>query len=93
MNIIDNLVTRIENRRKETKNPCKSYASYQAADKAAQVMAEKAKQHFGVDEVRYIVFYNPSWGRYHVAFGLNELLAKGVGGYIGIFAEAGFHNF
>lgn len=94
MNIIKNLIERIEKMRCDSRNPVKSYKSYENAEKAAEKMLEEAKQEFDVPDCGYIIFYNPHWERYCVAFDLTGMLAKyHVGGFIGIFAVAGFISY
>jgi predicted ATPase len=92
MNIIDSLITRIEDYRATNKNPCKNYATGEAADKATSAMAKKAANHFAVDfrngqsEARYVVFYNEAWGRWVGAIDMSELCSRktSTGGYLGI---------
>jgi hypothetical protein len=67
MNIIKNLIQKIEERRKETKDPCKNYATYEAAENAAKKAAKEGAEHFGVNDINYLVFYNPWWERYCIA--------------------------
>lgn len=103
MNLTKHLVNKIENRLFETKNPCKLYKTEEAAEKAADKMAAQAAEHFGCKRpANYILLTINSVGkadfkgqRFAVAFDLNGLLARpeAHGGYVGIFAQAGFYNF
>jgi hypothetical protein len=91
MNIIESLIERIEDYRSTNKNPCKNYATEQAAEKATALMAQKAAVYFDaksrpdVRPARYVVFYNEAWGRWCGAIDMTELLHRrdSTGGYIG----------
>ena len=91
MNVIANLTARIEDYRKTNKNPCKSYATQAAAEKATAKMAQDAANYFDAQRrtdapsARYVVFYNEAWGRWVGAIDLTELLQRNtsVGGYLG----------
>lgn len=96
MNIIADLIERIEDYRKTNKNPCKNYATEAAAEKATKAAAEIAKAHLAAKDdhrpVRYVVFYVPAWGRWCGALDFSELLSrKGSGGYVG--CCPGFYSF
>lgn len=94
MNIVKNLIQKIEERRKETKEPCKNYATYEAAENAAKKAAKEGAEHFGVNDINYLVFYNPWWERYCVAFDLTAAMAKSsVGGYLPFLAQKGFYSY
>jgi hypothetical protein len=96
MNIIKNLTGRIEDRLTETKNPCKNYATEDAAEVATSKMATMAGKYFtkpGLYEANptwyqahYVVFYVPSWNRWVGAINLTELVnrSSSTGGYLGI---------
>jgi len=103
MNIIKSLTASIEDSRLENKNPCKNYATEEAAEKATAKMAQDAANYFsrhlvnGESEqarsARYVVFYVESWGRWVGCIDLTELLARSTstGGYLG-FCK-GFYSF
>ncbi|UGO51980.1 hypothetical protein PHOOPHIGHTERS_46 [Serratia phage vB_SmaS_PhooPhighters] len=93
-NIIEVITARIEDYRKDNKNPCKNYATKEAAEKATSKMASIAANHFGHEEqADYIVFYIEAWGRWVGAINMTALLSKGGGGYIGICSSKGFYSF
>ena len=91
MNIIDNLIARIEEYRATNKQPCKNYSTQAAAEKATAKMAQQAATYFdreGRDNApcaRYVVFFNEAWGRWVGAIDLTELLRRenSSGGYLG----------
>jgi hypothetical protein len=95
MNITETLIARIEDYRKTNKNPCKNYASYEAAEKAVKKASEKAGKYFDKNETpaRYIVLFVPAWGRWVGAMDYTELLNRKTaqGGYIG--AISGFYTY
>ena len=93
MNITADLIQRIEDYRKDNKFPCKNYASEAAAEKAANDMADKASKFYSIprDSVRYIVFFNPAWGRWCAAFESAPLLKNG--GYIGFIPQHNFYTY
>lgn len=90
-NIINELTARIEDYRKENKNPCKNYGSEAAAEKATAKMAQAAATYFdkqGRADARsadYVVFYVEAWGRWVGCINLSELLRRdtSTGGYLG----------
>ncbi len=92
MNIIDTLTARIEEYRSTNKNPCKSYKTQAAAEKATAAMAQKAANYFDrfnrddAPAARYVVFFNEAWGRWVGAIDMTELLRRenSTGGYLGI---------
>lgn len=104
-NIIKELEKRIEERRKETKNPCKSYATEEAAEKATLEMATKAAELYSwsyisggakvVTPAKYVVFYIESWGRWVGAIDMTGLMLHHdfAGGYVGTIADKGFFTF
>lgn len=93
-NIIETVTARIEEYRKENKNPCKNYATKEAAEKATAKMASIAACHFGHKEpADYLVFYIEPWGRWVGAVNMTTLLQRGGGGYIGICSSKGFYSF
>lgn len=91
-NIIDTLTARIEEYRKTNKNPCKNYATKEAAEKATAKMAQAAATYFDKEgradapSADYIVFYVEAWGRWVGCINLSELTrrANSTGGYLGI---------
>jgi len=93
MNIIENLIARIEEYRKTNKQPCKNYATQDAAEKATKAAAAKAGKIFDRNCIppRYVVFYNEAWGRWVGAMDYSEMMARKsyTGGYLG--AVAGFY--
>lgn len=99
MNIIKDLTARIEDYRKSNKNPCKSYSTEEAAEKATAEMAQVAADHFRKNHndttrpARYVVFYNAAWARWVGAIDLTELMGRSTstGGYLGICK--GFYTF
>lgn len=100
MNVIKDLIERIEKRRKETKNPCKSYATEAAAETVAETYAIQFAMHFAKVNVRarpcrYIVVYNAAWGRWVIGFDLTELMNRtdSTGGYLGIISDHGFYSY
>ena len=67
MNLIADLIARIEEYRATNKNPCKSYKTEKAAEKAAAEYAHKIAAYYGdnpdtLERPQYVVFYNPHWG-------------------------------
>lgn len=99
MNIIDSLIARIEEYRATNKNPCKNYATREAAEKATAKMAQEAATYYDKDDnkevrsARYLVFYIEPWGRWVGAIQLSELLNRknSTGGYLGFCT--GFYTF
>jgi predicted ATPase len=92
MNVTDTLTARIEDYRATNKNPCKSYATRAAAEKATAAMAQLAANYFDAQDrkdapsARYVVFYVEPWGRWVGAIDLTELLNRktSTGGYLGV---------
>jgi len=93
MNLITKLIERIEEYRTTNKKPCKSYASQATAEKAANTVAAEAAKYFLVKQVEYLVFYNPAWNRWCVAFDLGKILQAGAGGYVGFISDRGFYTY
>jgi hypothetical protein len=90
MNLIDSLTTRIEAYRATNKQPCKNYATREAAEKATAKMAQDAGVYFTrnaerASSARYVVFFVEPWGRWVGAIDLTELLGRSTstGGYLG----------
>lgn len=100
-NIIATITARIEEYRKDNKNPCKNYATEAAADKALAKIAKSAAVYFDKNgdfnarPANYIVFYIEAWGRWVGAVDLTGLLAREstTGGYVGFCAEKGFYTY
>lgn len=90
-NIIETLTARIEDYRKENKNPCKNYATKEAAEKATAKMALEAAAYFNhpdnlqFESAKYVVFYVEAWGRWVGCINLSELIRRSTstGGYLG----------
>lgn len=88
-NVIDSLISRIEDYRKTNQNPCKSYATKEAAEKATAAMARKAAKMLDknpdAQPASYLVFFNEAWGRWVGAIDLNQLITRQsfAGGYVG----------
>lgn len=95
MNIVNSLISRIEEYRATNKQPCKNYATEQAATKALAAAADRAGKHFDRDgrAARYVVFFVPAWNRWTGALDYSELFSRktSVGGYIG--AVPGFFTY
>lgn len=95
MNIIDTLTARIEKYRATNKQPCKNYATEEAAEKALKDAATRAGTYFDREAhpARYVVFYNKAWGRWVGAMDYTELFSRKTftGGYIG--AVKGFYTY
>lgn len=98
-NVVADLITRIEERRTETKNPCKHYSTEARAELVAERLSEEFATHFAIDKTqqpcRYVVAFNQAWGRWVVGFDLTELMARktSTGGYVGLTAQAGFFSY
>ena len=96
MNIIENLIERIEKRREETKQPCKNYATKEKAEKATKKLAKFCGVYFDVAEpARYVVFYNEAWGRWIGAIDMGEMMSRSDfrGGHIGICSHYNFYSY
>jgi hypothetical protein len=95
MNIIESLTARIEEYRATNKQPCKNYATQEAAEKATAKAAEAAGKYFDRDgkAPRYVVFFVPAWGRWVGAMDYSEMFRRSThqGGYIG--AIKGFYTY
>lgn len=93
-NIIDNLIERIENYRYENKNPCKNYATYANANKAANKFSTDFADLNGYKPINYIVVFNEAWGRWVVGLDIKEFISRQEwrGGFVGIGCEDGFYQ-
>lgn len=100
MNIVKDLIARIEKRLTETKNPCKLYATEAKAEAVAVELAQLCADHFAktgtaTRPARYVVVLIPSVNKWTVGFDLTEVMnrADSTGGYLGIMSERGFYTF
>jgi len=95
MNMITLLTNRIEEYRQENKNPCKNYATEQAAEKAVSKIADLVGKYHGTHQAQYLVFYNEAWGRWVGAVNLSEVMRRHdyCGGYVGLAGSKGFYTF
>ena len=100
MNIVKDLVARIENRLTETKKPCKLYATEAAAEKVAEEKATAFAAYFSrnkqtIRPARYIVVYIPSINKWAIGFDQTEVMARSTstGGYVGVMSDRGFYTF
>jgi hypothetical protein len=100
MNIAQDLICRIEERRAETQQPCKSYKTEASAAAVAEKLALKYAAHFEARPgsnapCRYLVVFNEAWGRWVVGFDFSELLGRttSTGGYLGIASTDGFFTY
>ena len=95
MNLVENLISRIEEYRATNKQPCKNYATQAAAEKATAAAAAAAGRYFDANgkAPRYIVFFVPGWGRWVGAMDYTEMFNRSTanGGYIG--AITGFFTY
>jgi len=95
MNIIETVTARIEEYRATNKNPCKNYATKEAAEKALIAASTKAGAYFDKNgtPARHVVFFIEAWGRWVGAMDYSELLSRKTarGGYIG--AVPGFYTY
>lgn len=97
MNVVKSVQNRISNRLTETKNPCKTYATYETADKIGETFAKDLGKYFDSTgkESRYIVVYIKELNRYTPAFDYSELFSRknAIGGYVGVAANKGFYTY
>lgn len=99
MNIIDDLIARIEEYRRTNKDPCKNFATKARAEHAVAEVAQQVANHHAISgeqpSARYVVFFDESWGRWCGAIDLNELLQRktSTGGYLMFCAQRGFYTF
>tara|TARA_R110000787_G_scaffold12623_1_gene40593 strand:- start:936 stop:1232 length:297 start_codon:yes stop_codon:yes gene_type:complete len=94
-NIAELLIERVENRRCETKNPCKNYSSYSAANKAGLKFSTDFAELNGYSPIHYVVVFDEVWGRWFVALNINEFTQRPEwrGGFVGIGCDEGFYQF
>jgi len=106
MNIVKDLVARIEKRLTETKKPCKLYSSEATAEKVAEEEAKFlavyfSKHGFSDDEAknirpaRYVVVHIPSVNKWAIGLDQTEVMSRkdSVGGYAMIMADRGIYTF
>lgn len=101
MDQIESIIARVEEYRATNKNPCKSYKTKAAAEKATAQVAQLAANHFAILRninavpARYMVIYIPAWGRYIGAIDLSELMGRqsSTGGYLGICSAKAFFSY
>lgn len=101
MNVIENLIARIEEYRATNKTPCKNYSTREAAEKATAKVAQETADYFRANvkektrAARYVVFYNEAWGRWVGAIDLSEVLLRSnsTGGYLGFCSTKGFFSY
>ncbi len=94
MNIIADLLARIEEYRATNKQPCKNYGTEAAATKAAIHAVTEGQKYFQTEKpARFVVFFNPAWGRWCVGIDMGEYMKRKDfgGGYIGFFT--GFFSY
>ena len=95
MNITETLIARIEEYRASNKNPCKNYATKEAAKKALIAASTKAGAYFDKngEPARYVVFFIPAWNRWVGALDYTEMFRRTtcMGGYVG--AISGFFTY
>lgn len=106
MNLVKDLIARIEKRLTETKSPCKLYKTEAAAEKVAEEEARVLAVYFSpymqdseeakkVQPARYIIVHIPSVDKYAIGFDQTEVMRRErcSGGYVGIMADRGFYTF
>lgn len=97
MNIITDLIARIEGYRATNKQPCKNYSTQEMAEKATKALAIDAGKYFDREgrEANYLVLYVEPWGRWVGAINLSELVQRktSIGGYLGMCSARGFFTF
>lgn len=100
MNIVKDLVTRIEKRLTETKKPCNLYATEERAELTAEHNAKLLADYFAktgtaTHPARYVVVFIPSVGKWAVGFDQTEVMNRSTstGGYAGVMSARGFYTF
>lgn len=99
MNLVKDLVARIERRLTETKKPCKLYATEAQAEKVAEEQAEFLGAYFTnvahPRPARYLIVHIPSVGKYAIGFDMTEVMSRksSIGGYLGVMSDRGFYTF
>lgn len=99
MNLVKDLVARIEKRLTETKKPCKLYATEEKAEAVAIEEAEFMGAYFSnvahPRPARYIIVYIPSVGKWAIGFDLTEVMRRhdAIGGYLGVMSDKGHYTF
>jgi len=92
MNIETSIIDRVTSRYSENKNPCKSYKTKEAADRAtmqaALEMADEFTSQSACEKIpaRYILVFIPAMGRWVGALDMTEMLRRSTsqGGYLGV---------
>lgn len=88
MNVVESLISRIEDYRKTNKTPCRNYATKEAAEKAANKMVTDGMEYYQTNKpARYTVLYNEVWNRWVFAIDMTEYSKRADfgGGYMGYF--------
>lgn len=101
MNVVKELIARVEDYRKTNAKPCKSYATEAKAEAVAEELAMTFANYFAafnntnIRPCRYVVVFNEAWGRWIVGFDFTELLRREgmTGGYVGIASDKGFFTY
>tara|TARA_R110000782_G_scaffold201099_1_gene289874 strand:+ start:123 stop:425 length:303 start_codon:yes stop_codon:yes gene_type:complete len=100
MNVVTNLISRIEEYRASNKTPCKSYANEAKATAVAETFAKKYADYFTAENsasrpCRYVVAFNAAWGRWVIGFDFSELIQRSTstGGYLGVASNDGFYTY
>lgn len=92
---MNNHTDRIIKAFEENKKAMKSYNTYKAACKTAELKALECSKFNGFEEnrVRYIVVFIPTIERYTIIFSFSEFLTNNnLGGYLGHFSSQGFYS-
>ena len=87
----DTIIANIEAVRVDYKNPCKSYATKQAAEKATAAMSQRVATYLDKHNsaearpANYLVAFNEAWGRWVGGIDLTGLLRRdtSTGGHLG----------
>lgn len=102
MNIVKDLVARIEKRLLKTKKPCKLYATEEQAEAVAIEQAQFLANYLAHNvtdkdarPARYVVVHIPSVNKWACGFDMTECMNRpnSGGGYLGIMADRGFYTF
>lgn len=100
MNLVKDLVARIEKRLTETKRPCKLYTTEAAAEAVAEEQAMILANYFHSQgkaqrPARYIVVHIPSVNKWAIGFDQTEVMHRhdSTGGYLGVMSDRGFYTF
>lgn len=106
MNLVKDLVVRIEKRLTQTKRPCKLFSTEAKAEAVAEKEAKYLAVYFSrhsmsdaeaenIRPARYLIVYIPSVGKYAIGFDQTEVMARSTstGGYVGVMSDRGFYTF